>query len=173
MKTQLENAFPCCKTGKCLETTKVLQFEVFDCEIEKRCFIKKSAEELAHFHIENPHEKSIHFLAIDNGVYPDDVQKKCDFAVFDEQTFCFIELKHSKPRKRKERRKRAIQQLRATIERFQQQCDFEDYNLEAYASVGNLGLVFKSRLASHSSAFDEFDGELNTALFEGNSKRFA
>ena len=61
MKQLIETTFPQSRTGNCIDTEKG-DFQVFDSETEpKRCYIRRSEEELVHFKVLNPNQKEIHF----------------------------------------------------------------------------------------------------------------
>ncbi|MFK7905189.1 MAG: hypothetical protein AB8B69_08695, partial [Chitinophagales bacterium] len=130
---QIKKAFVKCVESNCLEIIDKERIEIFDDEIEKRCFIRQDESQPVHFTILNPSQKEIAFLAIDKCLFSDDDRwAKCDFVVFDDQTFCFVEVKQAKANQRKKRRIKAIGQLKATVKVFVENIDFESYELEAH-----------------------------------------
>jgi Holliday junction resolvase-like predicted endonuclease len=73
-------------------------------------------------------------LAIDKCLLHDDTQEHCDFAVFDDSTFCFVEIKkgHPEHKRRNQIKKKAYRQLKQTIAIFLNQgVDFSHIDLEA------------------------------------------
>jgi hypothetical protein len=70
-----------------------VEFCIYDSN-EKRCEIQIDPDGVKHFTIENPTGREIHFLAIDKCLFSDsDLVLRCDCAVFDIKTFCFVEIK--------------------------------------------------------------------------------
>ena len=172
MKLFIEKAYPQTAQNSCLEILTGLEFSIYDSEIG-RCFIQKEEDEIIHFTIKNPNQKEIGFLAIDKCIFMDnDKIKRCDCAVFDNKTFCFIEIKETNQRKSENRRK-AKEQLLTTINEFKDKIDFSDKRLEAYVVVG---LDFK-KISPASKSQDllstlKFE-RLGVTLFQdGNEKKF-
>ncbi len=169
---QIKTAFIKCVENDCLEITNSEKIEVFDDEIEKRCFIRQGENQPVHFTILNPSKKEIAFLAIDKCVFFDeDDWAKCDFVVFDDQTFCFVEVKKAKASQRKKRRIKAIRQLKATVKLFTEQLDFSSYELEAHVCLGGK-TIYPSRPARMASEVLEFEIDFHARLLEGNQKEF-
>ncbi len=171
MKEQLLIAFPACEKGKCLETLVRAKFDIFDKEGE-RCYVRKSGDEPIHFAIENPNQKEVNFLAIDGCLFGSGDGKRCDCAVFDDKTFCWIEIKDTNPKQRSGNRKTAIGQLKATISLFKSKVDMSSYQLEAHMCLG-VRKVYPAVSAQNQSAVKEFFDELKTDLLEGNQKTFS
>ena len=98
--------------------------------------------------------------------------KRCDCAVFDNKTFCFIEIKETNQRKSENSRK-AREQLLTTIKEFKDKIDFSDKRLEAYVVVG---LDFK-KISPASKSQDllstlQFERLGVTLFHDGNEKKF-
>jgi len=167
MKNKLEEAFPQVLTNHCLETNSEKEFWIYDCDEENRCYITSEDNQ---FQVINNTKNNISFLAIDKCIFfDDDTFKKCDCAVFNEKTFCFIEIKKSKVARRNRNKKVASRQLKSTIELFKTKIDF-NLSLEAYLCIGFSNTI-PSRSASSSDMILEFE-ELDTKLFEGCQKEF-
>ncbi|RDB02809.1 hypothetical protein [Runella aurantiaca] len=134
MRQSIEAFFPQCIEGKCIETEQG-DFQIFDSEQEpKRCYIRKNEEEPTHFSVLNPAQKEVNFLAIDKCILYDNAKEHCDFAVFDDTRFSFVEIKARHPlhKRRLSDRKKARQQLQETILHFQENgIEFKNINLEA------------------------------------------
>ena len=132
----IKTAFPQTEANKCLQTLTDKMFCIYDHEVEKRCYIQDNSEGVKHFIVENPYGHHINFLAIDKCMLTDsELTQRCDCAVFDEQTFCFVEIKTTsseKDRRRAKCRKKASDQLMATISYFKNKVNFNEIKLEAY-----------------------------------------
>jgi hypothetical protein len=173
MKQSIESAFPHVVTGRCLETESALGFELFDNPVPpQRCFIRRNHEQESHFLVRNPSQKPIHFLAIDKCMLNDDAETHCDCALFDEQTFCFIEMKDAGKRTRKEHRRKAYQQLKATILLFRnREVLLDTTTIEAIISFASKD-SYPVRTSSSNDAALMFEMECNAKLMEGNEKIF-
>lgn len=113
-----------------------MQKLIFMTQKDAKCFIldrTTDLEELSHFNISNVNLKEIHFLCIDHCIFNTSAHQKCDFALFDDQTFCFVEIKDTRNRSTPHKTD-ATDQLRETIIRFQNVIDFTGYELEAVIS---------------------------------------
>jgi hypothetical protein len=135
------------------------------------CRIIALVEQDFDFSVLNPSLKEIYFLAIDKCLYTDEsTHKKCDFALFDEQTFCFVEIKDTYNRSSQHKGK-AKEQLRTTIELFKALFSFGDYTVEAIISWRYRPIRPAARTKMQEAAV-EFRDELNVDLLEGNEKEF-
>ena len=167
MQNSLQTTFPQIDDNNCLDIVTKKEFEIYDCEEEKRCYI---ATEYGQFKVINILEKEISFLAIDKCLFFDnDKFKKCDCLIFDKETICFIEIKACKFKQRKSNKKTAISQLKSTIEIFRKEFDI-DKKIEAYLCIG-MNPENPPR-ASSSDMILEFEEELDTKLLEGCQKAF-
>ena len=167
MQSSLKKVFPQIEENGCMESLKEKEFEIYDCEEEKRCYI---TTEYGQFKVINGSEKEITFLAIDKCLFFDsDTFKKCDCVVFDSNTICFVEIKACKFKQRKSNKKTAISQLKSTIEIFRKEFNM-DKKIEAYLCIG-MNPQHPPR-ASTSDKILEFEEELDTQLFEGCQKEF-
>ena len=172
MKQLIEKAFPQIIQNTCLEILTDIEFSIFDSEIG-RCFIQKDIEGIIHFTVKNPNKNEIGFLAIDKCVFMDnDDLKRCDCAVYDHKTFCFIEIKET-ARRKSENSRDARKQLLTTIKEFSSKIDFSKMRIEAYVVVGlDFKKVFPATKAQDLAMVEKFR-LLNTSLFqEGNEKKF-
>jgi len=168
----IRKTFPQTELNHCLQTQTDTEFFIFD-TVDKRCKIQTDPDGLKHFTVENPTGRDIHFFAIDKCVFfdNDDIQR-CDCAVFDNKTFCFIEIKEvDHAARRAEQYRKAKEQLKATILYFQEQLTFTTKRIEAYACVGRT-TARPARQATNLNDQFEFS-ELGAVLYHGNIKRFA
>lgn len=148
---QLKNIFPQLKNCKCLEENSSSEFKIVEDEISKRSVIcsvgeflelerdDQNKKTLQVFHIHNPQEKEISFLAVDSCLFTSSDEERCDFIVFDNQYFCFVELKRVKFKQESKKRLKAAKQLESTITLFQDKLDLINHIQEAYLAVGFLG----------------------------------
>jgi len=167
MQNRLKEIYPQIVSKNCLETITSEVFEIYDCEEEKRCYI---ATDYGQFKVLNSSKREITFLAVDKCLFDDsDEFKKCDCIVFDNDTFCFVEIKACKFKQRKSNKRTAISQLKFTIEILREKLDI-DKKLEAYLCIG-MNPQNPPR-ASSSDRKLEFIDELNTELFDGCQKEF-
>ena len=135
------------------------------------CFTGASAG-IRHFKVENPTGRDIHFLSIDHCLLFDGDSAHCDCAVFDEKTFCFIEIKETtRPNKRAEYTHDAKEQLKATIQHFQERVAFTTKRIEAYLCVGDTS-PRPARQSNNLNEQVEF-ADMKAVLYRGNQKRFA
>ena len=170
----LKAAFPQIEANKYLETLTDSVFCIYDQDTEpNRCFIQNDLEGIVHFTVHNPTGREIHFLAIDRGVISElDDMERCDCAVFDQKTFCFIEIKVVVDKQVGVSNRKAKSQLRATIIHFREKMVFTTKRTEAYVCVGATA-PRPARLARDLNERYEFEEELGVALYHGNEKRFA
>lgn len=172
MLNRIQKAFPQTQAGTCLQTLTETEFFIYDTD-QKRCEIQTDINGLKHFTVENPTNRDIHFLAIDKCIFFDnDGIQRCDCAVFDNKTFCFVEIKETDTDARRSAHyRKAKEQLKATIQHFQEQVEFTTKRIEAYACVGRT-TARPAKPAADLNDRLEFD-ELGAALYHGNIKRFA
>lgn len=167
----LTEAFSQIQTNDCLQTLTDSEFCIYDTD-QKRCEIQTDPDGLKHFTVQNPTNRAIHFLAIDKCVFFDnDEIQRCDCAIFDSETFCFIEIKEvNRPAKRSKHYQRAKAQLKSSIQHFQEQLTFSTNRIEAYACVGRT-TARPARPAADVNDRLEFE-ELGAALYHGNIKEY-
>jgi len=170
MRDQIQNAFSTCRTNCCLSVSTATIIEVFEPKVAK-CYISEGHDSNSNFSILNPNFKEISFLAIDKCVFLDsDPLKRCDFAIFDLGTFCFVEIKDTLNRSSSHKDK-SSEQLISTINEFLCKLSFEGYVLEAIISWRYRP---KRPLASTNMQSKKifFHTTFNARLFEGNQKTF-
>lgn len=182
----IKEAFPQTETNNCLQTLTDTKFHIYDHETKKRCYVQNDPNGVKHFTVENADGRSIHFLAVDKCLLTDaELTQRCDCAVFDEQTFCFVEIKTTSSdndRRKAKCRKKAFDQLKSTIVYFKEKINFDTTKIEAYITLitGNIldedeviELQPKPRVrANLIEKAAEFD-EIGVALFFDKIKCFA
>jgi len=158
-----------------LECTKTISDEIFfiidDKEDEPPYIVGKDGE----FKIINSQKKELSFISIDSCIYGEKDIARCDCAIYDDKTFCFIELKHTKTTNWKRRRSDAEKQVEATINNFKNDDIVKGKILEAYmccnCTIDNEYTKIQS--ASNSSEkITYFELELNTSLYCDTKKEF-
>jgi hypothetical protein len=180
VKQLIETTFPC-KTGNCIETRNEALFWVdeYPDKIElgrnrKKSFIVLYTEDELLFTVKNQTQKDVHFLAIDQGIFwgtEEYEHGRCDFALFDDIRFCFVENKDVNLKHRGDERKEAITQLSETITKFKQHLNFGNYILEAQISFKAKKIFPRQRSQNQQRATDFFD-ETGAELFENNDIEF-
>lgn len=99
--------------------------------------------------------------------------EKCDFVVFNDELFCFVELKSNAESKKKVREnlKKARRQLGATINFFDDnEVDFSNHVLEAYIVLKNK--LYPQDQASMKERRKKFFDEYEVDLFEESVVEF-
>jgi Holliday junction resolvase-like predicted endonuclease len=171
----LKIAFPQLESNNCLETSTGLTFYIYDHETEKRCYAHNDPDGIAHFTVINNEARSVHFLAIDKCLLMDsDENSRCDCAVFDEQTVCFIEIKTTSSeneRRRTKLRRKAMEQLKATIVYFKNQAVFDSADIEAYVTLLAESEGRPRNRTNLAAEIEEFE-EMGVRLFYANAKAF-
>lgn len=169
----IKDAFPQTGVKGCLQTLTDSEFHIHDHETEKRCYIQVDLEGVKHFTVRNTDSRSVHFLAIDKCLLMDDERRqRCDCAVFDNQTFCFIEIKTtSSMTQRKKLRREAKNQLKAAIAFFRNKVAFDSTQIEAYVCLLTDLETRPLNRASLVEETEEFD-EIGVTLFHDNRKQF-
>lgn len=182
MKQLIENTFPC-QTGKCIEIRNEAIFWIDEYledvdnfeRLRGKSFVIIETDNELLFTVRNPSHKDVHFLAIDYGIFKDTKEYaggRCDFALFDDKRFCFIESKNATLRQRNKERLSSFVQLKDTINKFKEHLDFGNYQIEAQVSFQSNKKVYPRETSSHQSKVLEFEIELNVALFENNDIEF-
>lgn len=172
MENKIKASFPVILTNDCLEISNLSQFGIYDCPISRKCKIQDNPSGLVQFTVFNPKQKKISFLKIDKCIFSDSsVLQRCDFAVFDSKTFCFVELKNSKKiNKSQENRRKAKDQLINTIAHFKSKFEFSTKRIEAYVCLG-VTPPRPSEKAIDLATSAEF-AEISVTLYFGNEKKF-
>jgi len=167
-----QSAFPSSVSNGCLSKESNSLFAIFDPPAEQnlKCEITLDTTK-GQFHVNNPKQEELYFLAIDKCLFDSKNDSRCDCALFNDLLFYFIEIKDVKTNKRAEARKKAISQLEETIKQFQEKVDFT--NIQKIAIVA---LTFEKDwpVAKPRKQNDSFLFELRykSTLCEGNSLTF-
>ena len=115
--------------SQCTENIDKKHFFIKDGDDQKPAFI---IEKNGEFEVINNTDNSIKFLKIDACIYNSNDNLRCDCAIYNDNVFCFIELKNSKRTNWKSHRESAEKQLKATILDFQNEEITQNKTFEAY-----------------------------------------
>jgi len=171
MVNSLKEVFPHIDEKNCLQLITKEAFEIFDHEEDKKCII---LETNGQFKVSNPNQKEIGFIAVDECLFGSSDATRADCIIFDEEVFCFIELKHCKNKNISRNRQKAKSQLMATIEFFKEKINIEQ-KLEAYICVTcstdeeRITMTPRANNEEAQLAFEEF---LDTELLYKCDKEF-
>ena len=171
MVNSLKEVFPHIDEKNCLQLITKEAFEIFDHEEDKKCII---LEKNGQFKVSNPNQKEIGFIAVDECLFNSSDATRADCIIFDEEVFCFIELKHCKNKNISRNRQKAKSQLMATIEFFKEKINIEQ-KLEAYICVTcstdeeRITMTPRANNEEAQLAFEEF---LDTELLYKCDKEF-
>ncbi|PJJ54544.1 hypothetical protein CLV45_2885 [Hymenobacter chitinivorans DSM 11115] len=140
MKSRIEGAYPHGSTCIVHHTRTVRR--VFDCPIRKRALYRTGKRDPdLDFEIKNPTGRDFYTISVDGCLYPTSKSpKRCDYAVFWNDTIVFIEFKLGMPVGRTTkvpvRMRQALDQLIPTIRRFERHGIFvANTKIEAVAFV--------------------------------------
>ena len=171
----IKNAFPQVEINDCLQTLTDAAFYIYDHETAKRCYVHNDPERVAHFTVIHENKRPVHFLAIDKCLLIDsDENPRCDCAIFDEETFCFIEIKTTSSgneRRRAKFRRKAINQLKATIAFFRSHVAFDSTPIEAYITLLAESEGRPRNRTNLTAEIEEFD-EIGVLLFYDDRRTF-
>ena len=157
----------------CLETLSQKQFFIKDDDNQKPSYIVETNGE---FKVLNNTNDTIHFLKTDSCVYSSKPPKRCDCILYNNNTVCFIELKHTKRTQWKSKRESAEKQLETTILELKNEKIIQNKTLEAFMCCTfcdiNDNITKISRATNKIETITYFEDELNTALYCDNKKEF-
>ncbi len=165
-------AFENCSINRCVESTHSNEFYVAEKE-DKRCYIIYNPyPDYPNFSVLNPLGKEITMVAVDNCIYCSNDSERCDFVIYDDDVFCFVELKRAfDPKLIVEKRDKAINQLIETITAFNYIIDYGGRRVEAYPCVGYNKCVPQCS-ASNLAHIKLFEDRFQVDLCDGNQREF-
>ena len=141
MRKQIETHFPIVVPNSCLQTVRDKSFGIAEPNKDKGGKSIIVSKENGDFEVNNPQEKEVTFWAIDDCTFTSSEGKRCDFALFDDETIAFIEIKRVKKlRQRSQARTEAILQLTETLEYCKGKLSFEKYYL-----IANIAFTTKDK----------------------------
>ena len=171
MRKQIETHFPIVIPNGCLQIVAEATFGIAEPDADKGGKSIVVAKENADFEVENPTQKALNFWAIDDCTFTSAEGKRCDFAIFDDKTFAFAEIKRSGKKQRNAARTDATVQLTEMFERCRGKLDFSNYKLLAV-----IALTFeKSYPIARTRKQDaelSFFNKYRAQLLEGNGITF-
>lgn len=174
----LQALFPDRLARNCLDSNDAAHLVVYEGTDGRACFeALEQTNSVVGFLLKNPDRKQIYLLAVDHCFFEDHEEPRCDCVLFDNQHFCFVELKLNVVKRRRvtQTLKEARKQLGATIRFFKTAIqpkseDFFDFTLEAYVVMQTA--VYPRKRASRDVVFIKFLEEFGVVLYEQNSKSF-
>ena len=161
--------------GECFKTLNSQQFGICDPDDVKTknpCHVQDDLNGITHFTVKNPTERDIHFLAIDHCLFLSDNSSRCDFAVFDDETFCLVEIKTASLGQRRNQRIKAEDQLKESVLFFRDKIEDPEKTIEAYVCLLDKK-TFGPCLRTNSPTQVLRFAEMGVALYYGDFKRFA
>ena len=158
----------------CLEGINDKNFFIQDGENQERAFVTHVNGQ---FEVINNTQEEIKFLVVDDCLEFDADTKKCDCIVFNDNAFCFIELKtlqSDKATTKTKRRKKAEDQLRCTINNFSGENIIGTKQREAYVALTCVKETVLTKIPniSNQETISEFEINLNTSLYYECKKEF-
>ena len=135
MRKQIETHFPIVVANSCLQTVTDKSFGIAEPYEDKGGKSIIVSKENCDFAVDNPQKKEVTFWAIDDCTFTSSEGKRCDFALFDDETIAFAEIKRSGKKQRNAVRTEATGQLSAMLEQCQGKLDFKDYRLLAIIAL--------------------------------------
>ena len=140
MKSRIERAYP--DGSRCIVHHTRTVRRIFDCPTQKVALYRTGTRDKhLDFEIANPTGRDFHTIAVDGCLYPTSKSpKRCDYAIFWNESIAFIEFKLGQPvgrtTKVADRIQQALKQLIPTIQRFEQHGIFlDETKIEAIAFV--------------------------------------
>lgn len=133
MIDRLKDFFPHIEEKKCLESTILETFEIYDHPLDQRCYIDGLFDK--EFEVINKNGDKIFFVAMDACLFSSTDGSRCDCIVFNKDTICFIELKKCKKKNLSTNQNSAEKQLKATLDFFHQHNLIKEKKIEAYICV--------------------------------------
>ncbi|WP_297440407.1 hypothetical protein [Sulfurimonas sp.] len=158
----------------CLESINKKNFFIQDGNDKQPAFI---VEKHGEFEVINNTKHPINFLKIDSCVANSTDNSRCDCAIYNNTTFCFIELKCIKPKNLQKNRRKAEKQLEVTIQAFRNKEVLKTKILEAYVCCNcKIGTDSSfepiTKKPNNKERIVYFMYELNTKLYCDTKKEF-
>ena len=159
--------------NECLESVDKKHFFIQDGNDQEPSFIVENKGE---FEVINNTNLPIKFLKTDACVSSSNDDKRCDCTIYNDNTFCFVELKNSKRTNWKIHRETAEKQLKATILDFKDESITKNKTLEAYMCcnscdiAGNFTKILRASNNSNTQVY--FKDILKTRLYCDTKKEF-
>lgn len=172
MLNQIKANFTKCVANMCDEISNSAIIKIVETH-DAKCIIDNASTK-ENFLVINDNRKDINFVAIDKCVFDDNAHKKCDFVLFDNAEFSFIEIKDTDTDNASNRTKylkKAYDQLEEVIVRFKAVLNFNGYALEAIIAFRDRPTV-PLALASNTAKRTLFLLTYNVDLKIGNEKKY-
>ncbi len=171
MRKQIETHFPIVVPNNCLQNITDIAFGIAEPDEDKGGKSIIVVLENADFEVINLLQKEVCFWAIDDCTFTSLDVKRCDFAIFDDETFAFAEIKRSKMKNRQQSRSNAVEQLDEILNFCKDKLDFTHYRLLAIIAL-SFSKSFPIARTRKQDAEVHFFNKHRAQLLEGNSITF-
>lgn len=158
--------FPNLEKGICYKVLSETKYHIEDIKDAFTAFKKEN--EYWNLCIENSISKEFLLLENEFSVMKNEITKKCDWVLFQDNNLYFIESKDVKPRSRNKERKDAVKQLIATIEFYNSKIDLSSINLFSQVCFKSNSKIIKSGDQARKKIFSQYNSDFN----EGNYIEF-
>ena len=172
MRKQIETHFPIVVTNRCLQILSDAAFGIAEPDEDKGGKSIVVVKEKADFEVDNPNQKDLCFWAIDDCTFTSTEGKRCDFAIFDDATIAFVEIKRtSRANQRKAAKTKAVIQLSQMLDNCKGKLDFINYKLLAVIALTSEK-SFPVASTRKQDAELSFFNKYRAQLLEGNGITF-
>ncbi|TRX38936.1 hypothetical protein FNW52_02500 [Flavobacterium sp. ZT3R18] len=125
----------------------------------------KFEEEYWNLCLENNNSKEILLLENEFSIMKNEVSKKCDWVLFENNNLYFVESKDVKPRSRNKERKDAIKQLIATIEFYKSKMEFSSITVFSQICFKSNSRIIKTGDQARKILFKQYDSEFSESNY--------
>lgn len=148
---------------------KILENPIYYLEEIKDSTVQfKTEEEYWNLCLENENSKEILFLENEVSIMKNEVSKKCDWVLFENDKLFLIESKDVKPRNRRKERNDATKQLIATLEFYKSKIDLSSIAIFSQICFQSNSKILKAGDQARKVLFKQYNSEFS----EGNLIKF-
>lgn len=148
---------------------KILENPIYYLEEIKDSTVQfKTEEEYWNLCLENENSKEILFLENEVSIMKNEVSKKCDWVLFENDKLFLIESKDVKPRNRRKERNDATKQLIATLEFYKSKIDLSSIAIFSQICFQSNSKIVKAGDQARKVLFKQYNSEFS----EGNLIKF-
>ena len=148
---------------------KILENSIYYLEEIKDSTVQlKTEEEYWNLCLENENLKEILFLENEYSIMKNEVSKKCDWVIFENNKLFLVESKDVKPRNRRKERNDATKQLIATLEFYKSKIDLSSIAIFSQICFQSNSKIVKAGDQARKILFKQYNSEFS----EGNIIKF-
>lgn len=148
---------------------KILENSIYYLEEVKDSTVQlKTEEEYWNLCLENENLKEILFLENEYSIMKNEVSKKCDWVIFENNKLFLVESKDVKPRNRRKERNDATKQLIATLEFYKSKIDLSSIAIFSQICFQSNSKIVKAGDQARKILFKQYNSEFS----EGNIIKF-